>query len=336
MQWSADITEHAHVTEVKNPVHAENNQNYYSQIARHLDRVDKCFRFDLAIRIASALSPDHHFDGDDDGDDNDNEQEHDPDEETRNLSVYSTPTRKIIDYFHIAHALASDPSPRVPQPLRTFASSTTAIHLALKSSSSTTIADASESFGLPDLHDAIRGCLDHSSHGEPHDVTGQRPTSFRCALLTDKVQIWSKIRVQLRNWHDPGLVEPTQTLVISSPSQHYPHGCYDCVVISPTADSDWPTGGLNGMLYFILLGSASLIPLRNDRAFGSTSQTRISCAWDQHIFCIRTTLQSRLGNGSHIRFTLPQACSETGWLTHWGRGSCSSHLFTCTDYPTFQ
>jgi hypothetical protein len=116
MQWSADITEHAHVTEVKNPAPAGNNQNYYSQIARHLNRIDKCFRFDLATRIASTLSPDHHFDGDNDGDDND-EQEHDPDEETRNWSVYSSPTHKIVDYFHIAHALASDPSPRVPQPL---------------------------------------------------------------------------------------------------------------------------------------------------------------------------------------------------------------------------
>ncbi|KAF8546129.1 hypothetical protein OG21DRAFT_1427879, partial [Imleria badia] len=55
MQWSAAITEHAHVTEVKNPMRVGNNQNYYAQIAHHLDQVNKCFRFDLAMRIATML-----------------------------------------------------------------------------------------------------------------------------------------------------------------------------------------------------------------------------------------------------------------------------------------
>ncbi|KAF8546348.1 hypothetical protein OG21DRAFT_1395475, partial [Imleria badia] len=43
MQWSADVTEHAHVTEVKNPARAGNKQDYYLQITRHLNCVDKCF-----------------------------------------------------------------------------------------------------------------------------------------------------------------------------------------------------------------------------------------------------------------------------------------------------
>lgn len=54
MQWSMDIMEHVHVTEIKVPVHAGNNQNYYTQIAHHLDHSEKCFRFDLATRIASS------------------------------------------------------------------------------------------------------------------------------------------------------------------------------------------------------------------------------------------------------------------------------------------
>jgi len=51
MQWSADITEHAHVDEIKVPTHAGNNQNYYNQIACHLDQLDKCMCFDLATYI---------------------------------------------------------------------------------------------------------------------------------------------------------------------------------------------------------------------------------------------------------------------------------------------
>ncbi|KAL4069289.1 hypothetical protein J3A83DRAFT_4095562, partial [Scleroderma citrinum] len=37
MQWSVDITQHAHVKEIKILSHLSNNQNYYSQITWHLD-----------------------------------------------------------------------------------------------------------------------------------------------------------------------------------------------------------------------------------------------------------------------------------------------------------
>ena len=36
-------------------------------------------------------------------------------------------------------------------------------------------------------------------------------------------------------------------LVISPPSQHNASGTYDFVIVSPTADSDWPLNGLSGM-----------------------------------------------------------------------------------------
>ncbi|KAI6113305.1 hypothetical protein EDD17DRAFT_1453834, partial [Pisolithus thermaeus] len=47
MQWSADITEHAHIEEIKVPAHAGNNQNYNNQIVCHLNWLDKCLHFDL-------------------------------------------------------------------------------------------------------------------------------------------------------------------------------------------------------------------------------------------------------------------------------------------------
>jgi len=34
MQWMADVTEHAHVTEIKQPARSGNNQDYYTQIAQ--------------------------------------------------------------------------------------------------------------------------------------------------------------------------------------------------------------------------------------------------------------------------------------------------------------
>ena len=75
MQWSANVTEHAHVDEIKVPVHSGNNQNYYSQIACHLDWLDKCFHFDLATSIeecANQLADEDGFS--DPGEDDEHEQ----------------------------------------------------------------------------------------------------------------------------------------------------------------------------------------------------------------------------------------------------------------------
>ena len=54
MQCNADHTEHAHITEVKIPARAGDNQQYEPQIAHHLNRADKCCRFDLATLVKEA------------------------------------------------------------------------------------------------------------------------------------------------------------------------------------------------------------------------------------------------------------------------------------------
>ena len=42
IQWSANVTEQCHVTEIKELVHPSNNQEYESQICHFLDCTDKC------------------------------------------------------------------------------------------------------------------------------------------------------------------------------------------------------------------------------------------------------------------------------------------------------
>ena len=53
-QYSADATEHAHITKIKNPARSGNNQNYKTQICRDLDHTDKLHRFDLATSIRES------------------------------------------------------------------------------------------------------------------------------------------------------------------------------------------------------------------------------------------------------------------------------------------
>ena len=50
MQWNADHTEHAHITEIKNTGRG-NNQNYELQIARNLGCSAECHCFDLATSL---------------------------------------------------------------------------------------------------------------------------------------------------------------------------------------------------------------------------------------------------------------------------------------------
>ncbi|KAF9232781.1 hypothetical protein BU15DRAFT_80860 [Melanogaster broomeanus] len=142
MQWSVDVTEHAHVTEIKDPAHAGNNQDYYAQIACYLDRSEKCFKFDLATQIASSCE-------DDDGGDEPGDEEHEPNDEKLHTMSYYSPTHKIIDYFKIADALAHGSSPNTLKPFCTFASCTTASHLATKPYLRMTISEAAFDLILP-------------------------------------------------------------------------------------------------------------------------------------------------------------------------------------------
>jgi hypothetical protein len=96
-QWSADFTEHTHITEIKSPSHRTNNQNYESQICHHLDRREKCRRFDLttSLRDASTNIP-----GGEDADNNDDTTTHTEIEPVSHLGA-----QKIVDYFQVASEL---------------------------------------------------------------------------------------------------------------------------------------------------------------------------------------------------------------------------------------
>lgn len=104
MQWTANITEHAHINDIKVPAHAGNNQNYYSQITSHLDRLDKCFHFDLTTYIEEIH---HRVQVKDKGfeDDNKDNEDHEPGAEELCFIGYSDLMQPIIDYFLISSSL---------------------------------------------------------------------------------------------------------------------------------------------------------------------------------------------------------------------------------------
>ncbi|KAI5991977.1 hypothetical protein EDC04DRAFT_2911377 [Pisolithus marmoratus] len=100
MQWTANVMEHAHITEIKWPTHAGNNQDYYAQIAQHLDYSEKCFQFDLSTHLASTEQRESSKD------DKDQEDEHEPNHKALHISHY-TLSCTPVNYFESAKALAS-------------------------------------------------------------------------------------------------------------------------------------------------------------------------------------------------------------------------------------
>ncbi|KIJ10729.1 hypothetical protein PAXINDRAFT_85585, partial [Paxillus involutus ATCC 200175] len=126
MQWTADITERTHVEEIKIPARSGNNQNYYSQISRHLDCLEKCFCFDLATYIESR--PDV-MDLGDDNEAFEQDNKHDRDPNNLSLFKYHSPTRVIVNY-----AISEAKHPKALKPHRIFSTATTGFRVTNKPS----------------------------------------------------------------------------------------------------------------------------------------------------------------------------------------------------------
>lgn len=188
LQWTADVTEHAHISEVKEPARSGNNRNYEEQICRYLDRRDKCARFNLATAISTAgvdlgpTSGNHH-----------GTEPEDPEDSplffnsTSALLEQIEPVARLSgskhcseNYFQESSLLRAGKFPNAPRPYRTFTSGdgTTAFHLHRDHvGHRLTVDEAAAKFQLPDLKDALQYYL-HSWSGR--DRFHHRRTSTKC------------------------------------------------------------------------------------------------------------------------------------------------------------
>jgi hypothetical protein len=257
MQWTADTTEHAHITEIKDPARSSNNNNYDSQICRHLDRADKCRRFELATSLldnmpGSKQQVTDHGDAVDDDVDFDVDDDHDIPAEL--LATIKCPghSRPIINHFAIAKLLQYREVGTVPLPLRSFSVGRTSFHLAYGPSIRTiSVDDAALKFDLPDLRPAIADFLSReAAYGQDfvHIIGGARRAGPTVSLPFEKLQVWFKLRLQDTDFHDISIIRPAQTLNCSPPSGVWTCGRYDPVIVNNDARCSWPTDGLRGML----------------------------------------------------------------------------------------
>lgn len=140
-QWSADVTEHAHILMIKNPAQWSNMLDMDPQICRYLDRLEKCSKFKLATCLRENEQGAQGCIGDiNDGGNSDDNVSDDLDADiTQDVCLFQSvaklgqPKRSPANYFtNLAQDLSTllHIPARVPFPPRTFIAGNTAINLA--------------------------------------------------------------------------------------------------------------------------------------------------------------------------------------------------------------
>jgi hypothetical protein len=269
IQWSADVTERAHITEIKIPSDSVNNQNYEKQICHYLDCAEKCHLFDLATAVCEAgidfRSLDNVSEG---GNEAEDAEGHEKLDTTAALLSNINPvgsltgtTRINADYFRLAEDLQHGLYPLAPQPYRTFVSAQTAIHLTRDPSfRRMSVEQAAEQFNLPDLLGAL---IDYLSLDDSDNcAVGSRRVADCNSPLPSNIkalEVWTKIRIQNHAYHVPHDVLPAQTVNVFPPSMAWPVGRGDAVLINMDPTKVWPHGGIEGVISVVVLYDESCL-----------------------------------------------------------------------------
>jgi hypothetical protein len=258
MQWSADITEHAHITEIKDPAHSGNNQQYESQITRHLDRADKCRRFDLAtsVRNAAVEFGWHHdtMEGEEymEVDSAESHYIHTTSrllDEIDPVSNLSGPSRDLTDYFQVSSKLKNGEIPNACKPFRTFSVATTAFHLTRDPNiRSATVDETAKLYGLDDLRPALADYLQryHQQPARVYHVAGRRIATANCQLPFEYLHIWHRLRMQSKSYHNEELILAAQTINAIPSKDDWEFGRFDTVLVNTDPEKKWPRSGLDG------------------------------------------------------------------------------------------
>ncbi|ETW78381.1 hypothetical protein HETIRDRAFT_325629 [Heterobasidion irregulare TC 32-1] len=252
MQWTADVTERAHIEVVKEPFRASNHRDFDSQICRAMDRAERRRHFDLATSIKSAgidlaavfssshVSEDSGHDSDDDKLDDDENLWKSVINPVENLTG---PRRHCTDLFAKAAIILMwksriDTTSGSP---RTFMTPSTAFHLnRTPCLSAVSVDDLASSFQLPDLRPALADYVLRLQAGQQvHAIGGRRISQPNCLLPFSHVDVWTHAYVQVKPLRGHEMSNP-YNIQASPRSADWPFGRRDTALIANTSDAIWP------------------------------------------------------------------------------------------------
>ena len=189
------------------------------------------------------------------------------------MKCYHLPSRTHVNYFEVSKAIAGGVVSTSVLPPRTFSSSTTAFHLALKPSLRISIDEAAELYGLPDLRSTVTDYFHRASRSG-------------CPVV-ENIQAWFKVRVQQPTYHSRESFQSPQSLIASPPSTQSPSGRYDFAVVNQSDESEWPSKGLEGM--FCCVVRCPAIYSLCYRAYNRTGSPNLSRPSHRLFSCVCST-----------------------------------------------
>ncbi|KAJ7052417.1 hypothetical protein C8F01DRAFT_1333027 [Mycena amicta] len=227
MQYTADITEKAHSTQIKQPARSEtNHRDYDPQIVRHLDRAEKLRLFDLYTGIKSGrLKLDlEDIDAEDDAGDTEPQDNLGP-----SLTGESNrPVRNLFQAASLYPILFPDVETRF-----TVTDSTAFLLNRRATIPKISIEDVALMYGITDLRVAIGDYLE-GPNAQPI-IGGRRRNRSDCRLPFTDLEIWHSLRLQNKSPHT-SIPLPSQ-LVFAQP---------------PSVDATWPIGRYDAVLLKVL------------------------------------------------------------------------------------
>ena len=251
MQWTADTTEHAHITEIKVPGRSGNNQSYSPQICRWLDRSEKHRNFTLALSIHELQLQAHNTTMPEQLHNDPNDSDSDStDDQDQNVTCWDS---SQPDLFSRAVWLSSNVTPLTPLPLRTLHTKTTAFQLNFRPSLPfIPIDDAATKFKLPDLRPALADYIHRLRDLRSSTAKiGQRQVSPpNAALPFTHVQVWYSVRMQMRLSNATGLTDPQRVSAMPATGD-WLLGRYDTVLLSNGTAAGPGLGGKCPLLYLL-------------------------------------------------------------------------------------
>ncbi|KAH9011172.1 hypothetical protein EDB83DRAFT_2234129 [Lactarius deliciosus] len=221
IQWTADVTERLHITEVKHPFRATNHRNFEEQCTRILDRLEHVHLFDL---ICSFLA-------------NGNLKHENPAAAEAVLAVEQDPDTAHSLTATAHEMIVTSRRPTANYFLNGFVSSDslTAFHLnKTPDVASISISDAANLYALQDFWPALGDFTRGLSHQQRR---GRRISRGHPDVGFDHIRVWFRFKIQLRSTHDRHVVVPAQTVQALPLSKKHPQGLCDAVLIHTHGDA---------------------------------------------------------------------------------------------------
>ena len=85
-----------------------------------------------------------------------------------------------------------------------------------------------------------------------YTVGGRRPAATtNTPLPFQKIEVWPGLRIQMKDFHNPSIVHPPQTLCAWPPSADWPVGRFDNALVNVDPEKEWPFSKISGMQSFV-------------------------------------------------------------------------------------